>query len=57
MKRTAAIFTGTGEVKARTEELPELKDNEVLIKVYAKAIAESLEITPLKIVDNTGVQR
>jgi len=48
MKRTAAIFTGTGEVKTRIEELPELKDNEVLIKVYASLISPGTEMAGVK---------
>lgn len=48
MKRLAAIITGTGEVKARTEELPKLKDNEVLIKVYASLISPGTEIAGIK---------
>ena len=48
MKRLAAIFTGTGEVKTRTEDLPELKDNEVLIKVYASLISPGTEMAGVK---------
>lgn len=48
MKRLAAVFTGNGEVKTRTEELPELKDNEVLIKVYASLISPGTEIVGIK---------
>lgn len=48
MKRLAAIITGTGKVKTRTEELPKLKDNEVLIKVYASLISPGTEIAGIK---------
>jgi threonine dehydrogenase-like Zn-dependent dehydrogenase len=48
MKRTAAVFTGIGEVKTRTEDLPELKENEVLIKVYASLISPGTEMAGVK---------
>lgn len=48
MKRTAAIITGSGEVKTRREELPELKDNEVLIKVHASLISPGTEMAGVK---------
>lgn len=48
MKRLAAIFTGNGEVKARTEDLPELKNNEVLIKVHASLISPGTEMGSIK---------
>ena len=48
MKRTAAVITGSGEVKTRREDLPELKDNEVLIKVHASLISPGTEMTGVK---------
>jgi len=48
MKRAAAIITGSGEVKTRREELPELKDNEVLIKVHSSLISPGTEIAGVK---------
>ena len=48
MKRIAAIITGTGEVKIRTEELRELKDREVLIKVHASLISPGTEMAGVK---------
>jgi threonine dehydrogenase-like Zn-dependent dehydrogenase len=48
MKRTAAIITGIGEVKTRVEELPPLKDNEVLIKVHVSLISPGTEMTGVK---------
>ena len=48
MKRSAAIITGSGEVKTRTEELQKLKDNEVLIKVYASLISPGTEMVGVK---------
>ena len=48
MQRTAAIFTGSGEVKARQEELPELKQNEVRIKVAASLISPGTEMAGVK---------
>ncbi len=48
MKRTAAIITGSGEVKTRREELPKLKKNEVLIKVHASLISPGTEMGGVK---------
>jgi threonine dehydrogenase-like Zn-dependent dehydrogenase len=48
MKRLAAIITGRGEVKTRVEELPELKDNEVRIKVQASLISPGTEMMCVK---------
>ena len=48
MKRTAAIITGNGEVKTRIEDVPELKDNEVQIKVYASLISPGTEMVGVK---------
>jgi threonine dehydrogenase-like Zn-dependent dehydrogenase len=48
MKRLAAIITGCGEVKTRIEELPELKENEVLIKVHTSLIGPGTEMAGVK---------
>jgi threonine dehydrogenase-like Zn-dependent dehydrogenase len=48
MKRIAAVTTGTGEAKTRIEDLPQLKGNEVLIKVHASLISPGTEMSGLK---------
>ncbi len=44
LKRQVAVFTGKGEVKMVTQKLPELKENEVRIKVHASLISPGTEI-------------
>ena len=48
MKRTAAIITGDGKVMTRVEELAELKDQEVRIKVHASLISPGTEMAGVK---------
>ncbi len=48
MKRLEAVITGTGEVMARKAELPELKKNEVRIKVDSSLISPGTEIAGVK---------
>ncbi len=43
-KRLLAVITPAGEVLAREEQLPELKDNEVLIKVDSSLISPGTEM-------------
>ena len=47
IKRRAAAITGCGEVKVIDQE-PELKDNEVLIKVHASLISPGTEMAGVK---------
>lgn len=48
MKRLAAVITGRGEVKTRVEKVPELKENEILIKVHASLISPGTEMMCVK---------
>lgn len=48
MKRLVALIKGTGEVVTREEKVPELKMNEVLIKVHASLISPGTEIGAVK---------
>jgi threonine dehydrogenase-like Zn-dependent dehydrogenase len=47
-KRTVAAVTGKGEVTLLEEELPELKENQVLIKVHASLISPGTEVSSIK---------
>lgn len=48
MKRKFAVITGKGEVKAVEQEMPELLDNEVMIKVHASLISPGTEMMAVK---------
>ncbi|MFA7230536.1 MAG: zinc-binding dehydrogenase [Victivallaceae bacterium] len=47
MKRIVAIYSGKGEVSTREEELAELKENEVQIKVHASLMSPGTEIASI----------
>ena len=42
-KCQAAFITANGQVEFRTMEIPELKDNEVLVRVHASLISPGTE--------------
>ncbi len=44
MRRKVAVITGTGKVEVQTQELPELQENEALIKVKASLISPGTEM-------------
>ena len=44
LKRTVAVITRKGEVITRQEAIPELKENEVLIKVHISLISPGTEM-------------
>jgi threonine dehydrogenase-like Zn-dependent dehydrogenase len=48
MKRMAAVIMGNGEVKAIEQEMAELQDNEVVIKVHASLISPGTEMGGVK---------
>ncbi len=48
MKRTLAVINGKGEVSAIEQELPELKNGEILIKVHASLISPGTEMVGVK---------
>lgn len=48
MKRRVAIFDGTGVVREIEEPVPELRDNQVLIKVVASLISPGTEMGSVK---------
>ena len=47
-ERTKAVITGDGRVELATETVPELKDNEALIKVHASLISPGTEMNVVK---------
>lgn len=48
MKRTIALINGKGEVYTEKETVPDLKNNQVLIKVHASLISPGTEIGSVK---------
>ncbi len=48
LERTLAIITGDGQVTTKTETVPELKENEALIKVHASLISPGTEMNGVK---------
>jgi threonine dehydrogenase-like Zn-dependent dehydrogenase len=53
MKRMAAVIMGNGEVKAIEQDMPELLDNEVMIKVHASLISPGTEMGGVKTLRET----
>lgn len=48
MKRTVAFINGKGEVYTEKENVPALKDNQVLIKVHASLVSPGTEMAAVK---------
>ena len=48
LKRKVAVIDGAGQVTTREEEVPELKHNQVLIKVYASLVSPGTEVGGIK---------
>ncbi len=44
LKRIVAVFTGKGEVRTVTENLPDIKEHEVRVKIHAYLISPGTEI-------------